>query len=103
VDAGLFIPVVELTFDPAAALPALLAGDRRKVGERLARIFVAALDDVDARNRWTGMIRAAASEPAAADMLRQLLTRRGFVPLAEPPGVEDAQPRGAPVRPQGVG
>jgi AcrR family transcriptional regulator len=99
----LFLAVVELPFDPAAALPALLAGDRGKVGERLARIFVAALDDVDARNRWTGMIRAAASEPAAAEMLRELLTKRVFVPLAETLGVEDARLRATLVGSQLVG
>jgi AcrR family transcriptional regulator len=99
----LFLAVVELPFDPAAALPALLAGDRRKVGERLARMFVGVLDDLDARNRWTSMIRAAASEPAAADMLRELLTKRVFVPLAETLGVEDAQLRATLVGSQVVG
>jgi AcrR family transcriptional regulator len=99
----LFLAVVELPFDPAAELPALLAGDRRKVGERLARMFVGALEDADARNRWTSMIRAAASEPAAAEMLRQLLTKRVFVPLAETLGVEDAQLRATLVGSQFVG
>jgi AcrR family transcriptional regulator len=99
----LFLAVVELPFDPAAALPALLAGDRRKVGERLARMFMSVLDDVDARNRWTSMLRAAASEPAAAEMLRELLTKRVFVPLAETLGVEDARLRATLVGSQIVG
>jgi AcrR family transcriptional regulator len=99
----LFLAVVELPFDPAAALPALLAGDRRKVGERLARLFMSVLDDVDARNRWTSMLRAAASEPAAAEMLRELLTKRVFVPLAERLGVEDARLRATLVGSQIVG
>jgi AcrR family transcriptional regulator len=99
----LFLEVVELPFDPAAVLPALLAGDRRKVGERLARLFLAALDDQDARNRWTSMIRAAASEPAAAEVLREILTRRVFAPLAETLGVEDAHLRATLVGSQLVG
>lgn len=99
----LFLAVVELPFDPAAVLPGLLAGDRRKVGERLARLFMSALDDVDARNRWTSMIRAAASEPAAARMLREILTQRVFGPLAETLGVEDAQLRATLVGSQVVG
>ena len=99
----LFLEVVELPFDPAAVLPGLLAGDRRKVGERLARLFLAALDDEDARNRWTSMIRAAVSEPAAADALRELLTERVFAPLAETLGVEDAQLRATLVGSQIVG
>lgn len=99
----LFLEVVELPFDPAAVLPGLLAGDRRKVGERLARLFMSVLDDPDARNRWIGMIRAAASEPAAAEMLREILTQRVFVPLAETLGVEDAQLRATLVGSQIVG
>jgi AcrR family transcriptional regulator len=99
----LFLEVVELPFDAAAVLPALLAGDRRKVGERLARLFLAALDDEDARNRWTSMLRAAATEPAAAEMLRELLTKRVFVPLAETLGVEDARLRATLVGSQIVG
>jgi AcrR family transcriptional regulator len=99
----LFLEVVELPFDPAADLPALLAGDRRKVGERLARLFLAALDDEDARNRWTSMLRAAATEPAAAEMLRELLTKRVFVPIAETLGAEDARLRATLVGSQIVG
>jgi AcrR family transcriptional regulator len=74
----LFLTVVELPFEPAAVLPGLLAGDRRRVGERLARLFVSALDDADARNRWTGMIRAAASEPAAAGWPARATVRAGY-------------------------
>jgi AcrR family transcriptional regulator len=99
----LFLEVVELPFDAAAVLPALLAGDRRKVGERLARLFLAALDDEDARNRWTSMLRAAATEPAAAEMLRELLTKRVFVPIAETLGAEDARLRATLVGSQIVG
>jgi AcrR family transcriptional regulator len=99
----LFLEVVELPFDPAAVLPALLAGDRRKVGERLARLFLAVLDDEDARNRWTSMLRAAATEPAAAEMLRELLTKRVFVPIAETLGAEDARLRATLVGSQIVG
>jgi AcrR family transcriptional regulator len=99
----LFLEVVELPFEPAAVLPGLLAGDRRKVGERLARLFLAALDDEDARNRWTSMIRAAASEPAAAEVLREILTRRVFAPIAETLGVEDAHLRATLVGSQLVG
>jgi AcrR family transcriptional regulator len=99
----LFLEVVELPFEPAVVLPGLLAGDRRQVGERLARLFVSVLDDPDARSRWTGMIRAAASEPAAAAMLRELLTQRVFVPLAETLGVEDARLRATLVGSQLVG
>jgi hypothetical protein len=63
------------------------------VGERVARFALGVLQDPDALARWTGMIRAAASDPDAADMLRSVLTRQIFEPLAEALGSDDAQLR----------
>jgi AcrR family transcriptional regulator len=99
----LFLSVVELPFEPDIVLPRLLAGDRAEVGERLAGFIVSVLEDPDARSRITGMVRAAATEPAAARMLRELLTRRVFVPLADALGVDDAQLRANLVGSQIVG
>jgi AcrR family transcriptional regulator len=99
----LFLSVVELPFEPAVVLPGLLAGDRTKVGERLARFIVSVLEDADARSRITGMVRAAATEPDAARLLRELLTRRVFVPLADALGVDDARLRANLVGSQIVG
>jgi AcrR family transcriptional regulator len=99
----LFLSVVELPFEPAAVLPRLLAGDRATVGERLARFLVTVLEDTDARGRLTGMVRAAASEPEAARMLRELITERIFRPLADALGVGDARLRANLVGSQVVG
>jgi AcrR family transcriptional regulator len=99
----LFLSVVELPFEPDIVLPSLVAGDRAQVGERLARFIVSVLEDPDARSRITGMVRAAATEPAAARMLRELLTRRVFVPLADALGVDDARLRANLVGSQIVG
>jgi hypothetical protein len=63
------------------------------VGERVVRFALGVLDDPEARARWTGMIRAAASDPDAADILRKVLNHRIFEPLAEALGSEDAQLR----------
>jgi AcrR family transcriptional regulator len=99
----LFLSVVELPFEPSVVLPALLAGDRAEVGDRLARFIVSVLEDPDGRSRITGMVRAAATEPEAARMLRELLTRRVFVPLADALGVDDARLRANLVGSQIVG
>lgn len=99
----LFLVVVELPFEPAAVLPRLLAGDRAGVGERLARFLVAVLEDPDGRGRLTGIVRAAASEPEAARMLRELITERIVTPLADTLGVEDARLRANLVGSQVVG
>jgi AcrR family transcriptional regulator len=89
----LFLAVVELPFKPSEVLPDLLSGDRESVGERAARFFVQLLEDPDARMRITGIIRAAASEPEAAAMLRELLSRELFGPIASILRVEDAELR----------
>jgi AcrR family transcriptional regulator len=99
----LFLSVVKLPFEPAAVLPGLLAGDRATVGERLARFLVTVLEDPDGRGRLTGIVRAAASEPAAARMLRELITGRIVTPLADSLGVEDARLRANLVGSQVVG
>ena len=51
----------------------------------------------------TGMVRAAASEPAAAAILRELITREVVGPLARRLGVEDADLRATLLGSQIVG
>jgi AcrR family transcriptional regulator len=99
----LFLAVVELPFAPEDVLPQLLDGPRASVGERLARFVLGVLEDRDARAKWTGMIRAAASEPEAARMLRELLERRVFGPLAAALGSDNAALRANLVGSQVVG
>lgn len=99
----LFLTVVELPFDPAAVLPPVLAGDRDAAGRRFARFLVALLEDPEARSRITGIVRAAASEPEAARIMRELLASRIIEPLAETLGAEDARLRATLVGSQVVG
>ena len=61
------------------------------------------LENPDARGRFTSMVRAATSEPDAASMMRELLTRRVFQPLAAALGSEDAALRANLVGSQIVG
>ena len=99
----LFVTVMELPFDPEDALPRILAGSRRTVGERFARFIVGLLEDEQARSVLTGMVRAAASEPAAARMVRELISRRVVGPLAQGLGAEAAELRATLVGSQIVG
>jgi AcrR family transcriptional regulator len=89
----LFVEVVEFPFDPAETLPAVLSGDRGTLGVRVATLLVSILEDPEARARITGIVRAAATEPEAARMVRDLITREVWEPAAELLGVEDAQLR----------
>lgn len=86
----LFIAGVELPVDPGTVIHEVTAAPRSETGARLAAVLLAALEHPDVRDRWVGMIRAAASEPEAARMLREVLETRVFAPLAEALGVEDA-------------
>ena len=99
----LFVEVVRLPFDPAQVLPRLLEGDRDGLGERLARFVASLLDDPEARGRALGVVRAAATEPEAARMLREFLEGEVWAPLAEQLGVDDGDLRMALVGSQIVG
>jgi AcrR family transcriptional regulator len=99
----LFVTVVELPFRPAEVLPALLAGDREAIGARLARFVLGVLESDEGRRRITGLVRAAASEPEAARLVREMVMRDVFAPIAESLGVEDAGLRASLVGTQVVG
>lgn len=100
---ALFKEVVELPFDPATFLPAILEGKRSEVGERLARFVLALLDQPEASSRFLAMIRSATSEPEAAVLLRDLVTERLMVPIAQGLGGDDAPLRAALAGSQIVG
>jgi AcrR family transcriptional regulator len=89
----LFVEVVEFPFDPAEVLPRVLGGDPETVGIRLAELIVGMLETPEARARITGVVRAAASEPEAARMVRELLMREVWAPAAALLGVDDAELR----------
>jgi hypothetical protein len=60
---------------------------------RLAELLVSVLENPEARARVLGIVRAAASEPEAARMVRELLTREVWAPGAALLGVDDAELR----------
>jgi AcrR family transcriptional regulator len=99
----LFVEVFAPPFDPAVAIPAVFAGDRAGLGERVARFLLAVLEDRDARQRFTGLIRAAASEPEAARMVRDLISREVLARIVEALGVDDADVRASLLGSQVVG
>jgi AcrR family transcriptional regulator len=99
----LFVATMEFPFTAAEVLPQILEGDRAGAGERLARFAVGQLDDPDARRVIVGLVRAAASEPEAAQMMRELLTHRLLGPIAQGLGADDAGLRANLVGSQMVG
>jgi AcrR family transcriptional regulator len=99
----LFVAVVALPFDPAEVLPSLLAGEQRSIGLRLAVFIVSTLESEEGRVRIVGRIRAAASEPRAAALVRELVERDLLVPLAENIGADQPSLRASLLGAQVVG
>ena len=99
----LFVEVARLPFEPREVLPRLLDGDRDGLGERIARFIVGVLDDPEGRARVTGVVRAAASEPEVARMLREFMQHELWSPLADQLPVADAELRVTLVASQIVG
>jgi AcrR family transcriptional regulator len=86
----LFIAAVGLPLNPAEVLPEILAGDSATLCERLEALLVEVLSRPALHERLTGVIRAAASEPEVARMMREFLSKEVFVPVARTLGNEDA-------------
>jgi AcrR family transcriptional regulator len=99
----LFVDVVELPFDPDQVLPVLFAGQPEEIGRRFADFLLTTLENPEARRRLTGLVRAAASEPDAARMVRELITREVFARVVDALGVNDAHLRATLLGSQVVG
>ena len=89
----LFVEVFAPPFDPAVVVPELFAGDPADIGERVARFLLTVLEHPESRHRLTGLIRAAASEPEAARMVRDLISREMLARFVDALDVEDADIR----------
>lgn len=77
---GLFTAAMQLPVNPAELLPRLLDGDRDSVGERIATVVVGILEEPATRERMLAVVRAAASQPEIANMLREFLEREVLGP-----------------------
>lgn len=80
---GLFTHSVELPLPPEVILERVFAGGHEGVAERAAGLFVAILEDPVPRNALTALLRAAVTEPEAADAIREAISLRLLMPLAE--------------------
>jgi AcrR family transcriptional regulator len=81
--AALLGEAIEWPFDPEVEMPKLLADGRHNVGRRLGELFVSVWDDEGSRNPILTLIRAATTEPKAAEMLGEFMRDRLYAPLME--------------------
>lgn len=79
----LFVAAVGMPVNPAEVLRVVLAAGPDALAATLAEVIGGLLDNPDYRQRLTGLVRAAASEPEMARMLREFLTREVFTPIAD--------------------
>jgi AcrR family transcriptional regulator len=79
----LMAEAIEWPFDPEVEMPKLLADGRRNVGRRLAELFVTTWDDEGSRNPILTVLRAATTEPKAAELLGDFMRDRLYRPLME--------------------
>lgn len=74
----LFLAATELPVDVADVLQAVAT--EADAGERLARAFTTVLDDERARESVLALVRSAASDPAAAELVREVVGQRVLLP-----------------------
>ena len=89
----LFVETVQLPIDPGPLVALAAAGAAASAGETLARAVVGVLESPPGRERATSIVRAAASEPEAAVLLRQQLSEQLFGPVARELGGEEPELR----------
>jgi AcrR family transcriptional regulator len=99
----LFVEVTELPLDPELVVEQVMQGPRSDAGRRLAHLILGVLESPEGRERVTGLVRSAASEPEAAAMLRQLIETRLVGPVAAAVGSDRAELRATLLGTQMVG
>jgi AcrR family transcriptional regulator len=77
----LFRTAVQMRFDPKAVAADLADGDRAGAGRRLIDFLLGAWDDPVQRQVFEARIRAAATEPEAAEMVRAMVADELVAPL----------------------
>ena len=99
----LFEASVELPIQPERALEIVFADGRDDVPRNAARLLVSILQDPHSRGAMTAILRAAVTEPEAAELIRGVLTERMLLPIAHRLGGEQPELRASFVASQLVG
>jgi AcrR family transcriptional regulator len=78
----LFVQSIELPIEPEQAIGIVFADGDEHAAENAARLLISILDDPDTRRPLQALVRAAVTEAEAADLIRDVLTRRLLLPIA---------------------
>jgi AcrR family transcriptional regulator len=91
--ATLLGEAIEWPFDPDVEMPKLLVDGKHHVGERIVALVVSTWDEEGGRNPILTLLRAATTEPKAAEMLGEFVRTRLFAPLMERLGSDQPELR----------
>jgi hypothetical protein len=94
---------MQLPFDPAQIIPALLAPGTDGLGERIVRFFLGIWDSPEAVSPFLGLLRGAMTHDRSAAMLREFVTSAIFGRVTVALDVERPQLRANLVASQLIG
>jgi AcrR family transcriptional regulator len=89
----LFVAAMEIPYRWQEVLPAVWGGPPGEIGERLTRHLLSYWEDPDVNLLFRGIVRSAATDPVAAEMVRRMLAEGPFALLASRIGTPDADLR----------
>ncbi|MEV3990180.1 TetR family transcriptional regulator [Streptomyces sp. NPDC049837] len=84
-----FAAAIELSFEPALLIPAIMGESTEGIGERLARYFLGVWENPVTRTPLLAIIRSALTHDAAAKVLRGFVLRRVLERVADDLDVPD--------------
>ncbi|MFE0154626.1 TetR family transcriptional regulator [Nonomuraea sp. NPDC059007] len=84
---GMFAEAMQLPVNPEEVVPAILAGPREEVGERLVRLLLTLTAEREARQPVIALMRSAMTNDAALAMLREFITNALLFRVADGLGV----------------
>ena len=99
----LFIQSVELPVEPEQVIEQVFAAGPDGAGRRAAELLLTVLEDATSRRSLVALLRAAVTEHEAAELIRNLLTRRMLLPIASRLGGTRPELRASLVASQLVG
>ncbi|MET7858912.1 TetR family transcriptional regulator [Streptomyces sp. NPDC005318] len=85
-----FAAAIEVSFEPALVLPAIIGNGTDGLGERLVRYFIGVWENPVSRAPLLAIMRSALTHEAAAKVLRGFVLRRLLERIAETLDVPDA-------------
>lgn len=87
---GLFEATLKPPVSPAAVIPGIVEGDPDRIGERIARAMFSIWEEPATREAYIALIRCAASNEHAAEIVREFIDREVFAVIVHAAGVPDA-------------